>query len=52
MHITFTVFIYREAVEIKVLLAIRDPREAREIKVNKVHRDQEEKEYVTFVVLL
>ena len=51
MHVTFTIFIFRVAVVIKVLLVIRDLREAREIREIKVHQDQEEKEYVTFVVI-
>lgn len=47
-----TMFIFRVAVEIKVFLVIRDLREAREIKVKRVHQDQVEKRYVTFVVVL
>jgi len=45
-------FIFRVAVEIKAFLAIRDLRERRETKVKRVHQDQEEKEYVTFVAVL
>lgn len=52
-HVTFTtMFIFRVAVEIKAFLAIRDLRERRETKVKRVHQDQEEKEYVTFVAVL
>lgn len=47
-----TMFIFRVAVEIKELPVIRDLREAREIKVKRVHLDQVEKRYVTFVVVL
>ena len=42
-------FIFRVAVEIKAFLVIRDLREGRETKVKRVQKDQEEKEYVTFV---
>ena len=42
-------FIFREAVEIKAFLAIRDLKEGRETKVKKGQKVQEEKEYVTFV---
>lgn len=45
-------FIFRVAVEIQVFPVIRDLREAREMKVKRVHQDQAEKRYVTFVMVL
>ena len=47
-----TMFIFRVAVEIQVFPVIRDLREAREMKVKRVHQDQAEKRYVTFVMVL